>query len=329
MPMANKKLIVSLSILLALVILILASIRIYSRQKPMNYDFRAGLPISDNTLPETEEEIKLIFLGDIMLDRYIRQVMDKKGDDFALASVKDFLAGGDLVIANLEGPITDKPSVSVYSELGERNNYIFTFPESTGGILKKHNIGLVNIGNNHILNFGKSGLDSTKEYLESAGVNYFGDPRDADNRCIIRSEKGIKLGFAGYNQFNNDSSDNIFDCIDKLKRQTNLTIVYTHWGKEYSNEPDKSIQELAHKFIDSGADLVVGTHPHVIQKSEDYKNKKIYYSLGNFVFDQYFNPDATKGLALVVYINPKNYTPRFEEKFVQMKSNGQTVLFEP
>ena len=118
----------------------------------------------------------ILFGGDLMFDRSIRIAMMKNGDDHVFSCIDDMLKDVDLVVANLEGPITSYPSKSMGSTVGGEGNYTFTFPTSTAVLLARHTIRLVNLGNNHIMNFGREGLAETKQWLDSAGVGYFGDP---------------------------------------------------------------------------------------------------------------------------------------------------------
>jgi gamma-polyglutamate biosynthesis protein CapA len=272
---------------------------------------------------EPIKEIKLLFLGDLMFDRYIRQVAEKKGYDFVFGDTDKILAGNDLVIGNLEGPITDNKSISIASEFAARENYIFTFDPQVAGVLKKHNINLISLGNNHILNFGEEGLMQTEKYLNGAEIKFF---CDKNIRYTIYQIQDTKLGFVCYNQFETNAENKTLSDITKAKKQADIIILYAHWGKEYDSLILRSIREIAHKFVDNSVDLIIGSHPHVVQESEVYKDKKIYYSLGNFIFDQYFDPNATHGLALEVVINPKDKNLDFQEYKLQLKNNGQTTL---
>lgn len=281
---------------------------------------------TDKIKPEKQDgdQARILFVGDIMFDRYIRQVAQKKGYDFILENVKNLLSKSDLVIGNLEGPVTESRSVSLGTQLGEKNNYIFTFDPVVTETLKNHNIRLVNLGNNHILNFGKSGFEETKKYLRESKVEYFGSVRE-EKKSKIKEIRGIKIGFLNFNEFSGENAENFAKEIKILKDKADFIIIYTHWGKEYVDSPNEETKNLAHSFIDAGADLIIGSHPHVIQGSEKYKSKKIYYSLGNFVFDQYFEKGTDKGL-IVEAILKKNGEAEFKEYEVKMEPNGQTKL---
>jgi gamma-polyglutamate biosynthesis protein CapA len=270
--------------------------------------------------------VKILFVGDLMFDRYIRQTAERKGDDFVFAGVQTILAGSDLVVGNLEGPITDNASVSVNSEVGAKNNYIFTFNQAIAGQLWQHNIRLVNLGNNHILNFGQDGLNQTKENLRSNKVDFFGDPT-GEKRLAVFEKNGLKIVLVAFNQFEKEAkSKTLADLEQAKKMKADQIILYTHWGTEFIGQSEAKIKELAHSFIDSGVDLIIGSHPHVVQDKEEYKGKLIYYSLGNFIFDQYFSPQTQQGLAVQVQINSQDGKISAREIPVTMKTSGQTVL---
>ena len=274
---------------------------------------------------QSKKEAKILFFGDLMLDRYNRNLADKNEIGWLLEKIpEDFFLESDMNIANLEGPVTDNQTVSIGTKENEKNHFVFTFdPKKTRDFLNSKKIGVVNIGNNHILNFGKNGLDQTKNNLDNFGVEYFGDPTDK-NSFISKEINGIKIGFVNFNQFSTIGLEKIIENIKNLKKENNFVIVYTHWGDEYKLVQNKKQQNLAHFFIDSGADLIIGTHPHVIEPIEIYKNKAIFYSLGNFVFDQYFSEDVKERLVVGISISKEKTEFILEPLYTQ--SNGQVVL---
>lgn len=273
-----------------------------------------------------KKPVKILFVGDLMFDRYIRQISERKGSDFVFAGVKDLLAENDLAVGNLEGPITDKPSISAGSEIGAHDNYIFTFNAEVAKELWKNNLRLVSLGNNHILNFGADGLVQTKKNLQSSSVDFFGDST-GEKRLAVWEKNGAKIIFVSYNQFEKEAkSKTLADLEQAKKMKADFVLLYAHWGTEFAGKASDNIKKLAHDFIDSGADLIIGSHPHVVQNKEEYKGKLIYYSLGNFIFDQYFSPETQQGLAVQFEMNPQDKKIVAKEIPVSMKSNGQTVL---
>lgn len=275
-----------------------------------------------------KEDLQILFTGDLMFDRGIRYYAKKNGaNEFIFDQIYPILANQDLVVSNLEGPITDNYSVSSGTAIGSTNNFIFTFDKSVAETLYAENIKLVNLGNNHILNFGKSGLKSTENYLSEAKVEFFGAPDS--NRSIIKKVGDLEIAFVSYNEFFGsaklDEAKTIAE-IQKLKSETDFIIVLPHWGIEYTTEPTQEIRDMAHQFINAGADSIIGTHPHVVQSIEDYNGKKIYYSLGNFIFDQYFEENVRNGLGVILKINPETKSLKFEELNFYLQSGGQTIL---
>lgn len=292
-----------------------------------------GNVLSSNiTISEKGKKVSFIAGGDVMFDRYIRQVAIDKGYGYALEELGDELRSVDFVLANLEGPVTDSSSISMNSEFGSYENYIFTFAPEVVGILKEYKF-LVSLGNNHVLNFGNEGLDETIEYLKNAEIGYFGQVGRKDVKPDVVIEKnGIKIGVVNYNQFVGGDSVEVLEVLKTLRPMVDFLVVYTHWGNEYVLKAGEVIQELAYEFINNGADLVVGSHPHVVQQVEEYRGKTIYYSLGNFVFDQFFDKETMKGLLVRVDIEKEVTADRDEivvgytNRLIDLLPSGKTVL---
>jgi len=273
--------------------------------------------------------VKIIFGGDLMFDRNIRLQAEKAGGyDFFFTNLAPLFQEADLVVANLEGPITSFASQSVGTLPGSPKNFIFTFSPTVVKTLKQNNFHLLNLGNNHILNFGPEGLAQTKNYLKTAGLNFFGNTGDDEERYFIWQKDNLKIGLVNYNQFVPHGFVAAQEDILKARSQADLVVLYAHWGEEYQERPSQTIKEQAHQLIEAGADLIIGSHPHVIQSVELYQGKKIYYSLGNLLFDQYFSPETQKGLLVVLTIDPKTRAFSFQDLTVQMASGVPLVLEE-
>lgn len=254
-------------------------------------------------------ELNLLFVGDAMFDRYIRKEINKYNS--AEFFVNNFLTNlsrenqkYDYVIANLEGPITENKSKTLKEDGTFGKDLIFTFPPVTTQILNLLNIQVVSLANNHEDNFYNQGFQDTKNFLQKANINYFGNPYNdtlGEKISNIVCEKNICIAYIGYNQFTKYSDPEIVvKEIQKLKEDSKVDfiVVFAHFGEEYKLKANPTQINSAHKWITAGADLVIGTHPHVIQEKEIYKGKYIYYSLGNYIFDQWFDEDVSKGLGL-------------------------------
>lgn len=258
----------------------------------------------------------------MMLDRYIRTVMTKRGDDYVFSCLDPLFATSNLDVANLEGPITSNISTRTGSRTGDGRNMVFTFATTTPELLHAHHIDLVGLGNNHILNFGWAGLASTTDALSAAGVEYFGDLKS--QRIAEEDLHGVRVAFITYSQFSlsHGNASTTLEQIAQERARGYLPIVYPHWGGEYQ-EATTLQMTLVHAFIDAGAEAVIGSHPHVVQEHEMYKGKHIYYSLGNLIFDQYFDNSVTHGLLVRLTVVPDG-VQNIDELPVVLTTDGRT-----
>ncbi len=275
----------------------------------------------------SQDPVEIIFGGDVMLDRYIRQVIERRGGDFIWQKIISELQMAEGVVVNLEGPITSNESVSVNTQIGERNNYIFTFDSGVTDFLKDANIRAVNLGNNHILNFGSDGAKQTQKYLQEAGITFFGNfqGNSAPGWRTLEIE-GLKIALVNFNQFSSGAVEKTLADLKEAQVKNDFVVLMPHWGNEYENYINEKQKELARRFIEAGADLVIGSHPHVVQLSETYQGRKIYYSLGNFIFDQYFSEETQKGLLVKAVFDKKNHSIDFQELRLNLNANGQVEI---
>ncbi len=326
---------VALSVIVSLLITTAGMLYLNRLEGESDQKHRSPSPyLAQDTLPhqpitEKPAPLKLIFTGDVMLDRHIRTNAERYGYDSLIdENLRHLLLAADYVVINLEGPITTNPSVSVNSAVGSTNNFIFTFDPEVTQFLQAHNLKIVNLGNNHILNFGEGGLMSTYQYLEEANLTYFGNtgPAATDSQRVAIIEHGdLKIGFVNYNQFVAAGLETAMSDLAQLKPQVDLIFVYPHWGNEYVKENEVLINQ-AHQLIDAGADAIIGSHPHVVTGREDYQARRIYYSLGNFIFDQYFEPAVREGMIVEVLIEPVTHQLHFQEHMVEMTKDGKSSL---
>ncbi len=233
--------------------------------------------------------------GDMMFGRMIAHTFLPTG----LEKVFDKLGnrvfwGTDAAIANLEGPIS---ATSVPDDI-RSNHLIFNFPPDTIKALTFLKLNAVSLANNHTANQSKMGLATTRELLERANIKWIGGPGDTDT---------VNVGtFEGHNRtlkvigvHTLYGTPDLTGLIKELKQDSkNRVLVFPHWGTEYMYKHGSSQEAAAHAWIDAGADIVIGAHPHVIQDSELYKNKPVIYSIGNFVFDQTFSTETQQGLLI-------------------------------
>ncbi|MDP1629198.1 MAG: CapA family protein, partial [bacterium] len=242
----------------------------------------------------------VLLVGDIMLGRYVETLMKKNDNFYPFRKIDNFLKGTDIVFGNLEGPIVENPPKFPSDSLK------FAFPPAVTEALSFVKFNLFSLANNHTLDAGTAGLAKTKKFLEKTGINFVGDPIKCSEDFLFEKDNLIFLAINKTYPFN-CSNEEISRVIKSVKsaRPENFLVVSIHWGEEYSPKSSASQQELARQMIEAGADAIFGHHPHVVQEIEIYKNKLIFYSLGNFVFDQYFSKETQEGLAVGLEIWPK------------------------
>jgi len=244
--------------------------------------------------PVTESdyaELTFSFAGDCTLGfdkdfdpRYRFDTMvEKKNRDFSyfLGGVKHVFNNDDMTLVNLEGVFTDRTEEV-------KKAYNFKGSLDYVKILTSSSVEAVSLGNNHSRDFGEEGLDDTKKVLAENDIAY-----SVDSLAGIYEVRGFKIGFISVNiHYDGTKVEGfIIKAMKSLESENvDVLIVSCHWGVEKSSRLNDYQKYLGHKIIDWGADIVVGTHPHVLQGIEMYKGKYIYYSLANFCFGGNMNP---------------------------------------
>lgn len=271
-----------------LFVLILFSV-FYLYYKPVKQDKKSTIYFGENS-------ISILNFGDMIFDRGVRDIMEKYGRDPFQYIKKDLdiLKKYDLIIANLEGPIVEMDRAKCQTKI-----YNFQFASSTPKMLESIGINIVNIANNHTYDCYNIGYISTKNYLDKSGISYIGDT-EIDKSYIIKNINGKKIAILGIDRtISSTPISNFYNLIKKLKLENDYVVVHIHWGAEYELKENEEQRILAHSLIDNGVDVIIGHHPHVIEPVEIYKNKIIFYSLGNFVFDQ-SGENETNGIGVGV-----------------------------
>lgn len=252
-------------------------------------------------------EILINFAGDCTLgtDKNFNEstslpaMLKSKNNDFSyfFKNVKPIFKKDDLTIVNLEGPLTRHDKINTNKQFNFKGD-----PELAKALVEG-DIEAVNLANNHTFDYGQMGFNDTKNALEANNINYFG----ADNK-YIKEIKGIKFGFLGYEIWNDSSpmKEKIKKDIEEFKSQRAIVVINAHWGIERDYKPYAVQKNMAHFAIDNGADLIIGHHPHVLQSVEKYKDKFIFYSLGNFAFGGNSNPSDKDTIIVQVQYKFKN-----------------------
>jgi poly-gamma-glutamate synthesis protein (capsule biosynthesis protein) len=242
------------------------------------------------TMPASD----VLFVGDIMLDRTVADHAREVGDQALFAGVQDLFAASHLRIGNLEGTITDNKSIAEV----DHSTLRFTFAPKYAQLLGEVGFDALSSANNHSLDFGEDGYQQTRQNLSTAGIASFGSALNNEHLAVMLKVQGRELCVVGYMQLFNPDPTAVIQKIKDIRSQCDYIVVMPHWGVEYQHEPTAAQVDLAHQFIDAGADIIIGGHPHVVEPLEIYKGKAIFYSLGNFLFDQAFSPQVLRGLTV-------------------------------
>src|SRR3989344_2188546 len=285
------------------------------------------------TVTEPEDnEITMAFVGDIMLSRAIGKIMSDKNDyTFPFASTTEFIRSAHIAFANLENPI---------SERGMKSGSIYSFradPRVVEG-LKFAGFDVVSLANNHIWDYGRQPFLDTLTYLSENGIVGVGGGENYSEahtpRIITVGNTTIaflaytnlisaSLGLASSTPAVSRYDDEILQAdIEQARMLSDFVVVSFHWGDEYKTKHNPEQERVGKLVIDSGAKLVIGHHPHVVQEVEEYGGGYIAYSLGNFIFDQNFSKDTERGLVLLVTVKD-NKTLSVKEKQVAFNDDYQ------
>lgn len=271
---------------------------------------------------DEKARLTITMVGDIMFARNYKDVIaPNKGYEYAFQYVLPYLKSSDYVTGNFESPILYREG---YPK-ADKFIHLSSAPESANA-LKKVGFDSVNLANNHLKDHGKQGLLDTLKAFDRAKVDTVGAGRDIDSATRVSYEtvNGIRIAVLGFSDVmpkdfrakQNKSGiapadpDVFFKAVAKAKTNANLVLVHMHWGLEYDSGYHPRQRDLGRALIDAGADIVIGHHPHVLEPVEVYKNGIIFYSLGNFVFDQGWS--RTKESVLVQYKLMNNGQARIE-----------------
>lgn len=240
-----------------------------------------------------EKSTSFVFAGDMMFDRYVNHIFKDIGFNHIFDNLdKTLFAGKDIVFANLEGPVSDVPVNDDYPE----RTLTFNMSPETISTIKNLGLNGVSLANNHTLNAGGGGFTTTQNLLKNAGIKYGGSQNGFDDGSVIRYETEIPVSVVAVDFLSYTNTVKIDEAIKAEKDAGRFVIVFPHWGEEYSLSHTASQENAAKSFINAGAGLIIGSHPHVVEDVEVINNVPVIYSLGNFVFDQTFSKDTQEGL---------------------------------
>jgi poly-gamma-glutamate capsule biosynthesis protein CapA/YwtB (metallophosphatase superfamily) len=244
--------------------------------------------------PVQADEIVINAAGDVMLAGRWSSTLRTGGYNSPFSSVTAALASGDVTIVNLESPIARGGSEYI------EKKFRFRAEPEVAAALKRSGINLVSLANNHSMDFGGEALAETMMHLDNAAIAWIGAGENLAEarKMALYSIKGKKVAFLGYSltqpvEFfaGRDRPGTApgfekyyVEDIKRARQQADYVIVSFHWGTEGSSSVQAYQRVAAHKAIDSGADVIIGHHPHVLRGIERYKTGIVFYSLGNFTF---------------------------------------------
>ena len=248
---------------------------------------------------DTDTSLTIMFVGDVLLDRGVRPVIEHRGIDHVFADVAPLFARADAVVINLECPLTDSRS-----PLGKQ--FIFRAEPSWAEGLRRAGITHAAMANNHTNDQGRIGISDTYRHLKAAGITPLGYGESREQRMapvvIDQGEVKVALFNAAMMTMENwhnrpdrpdicqPTNDELVGAVVAYRKANPSTkiVCVLDWGVEFQSVPSRQQRILAHRLSRAGVDVIIGHHPHVLQPVEVINGKTIvYYSLGNFVFDQH------------------------------------------
>lgn len=251
------------------------------------------------TPPEPEiKDITLLFAGDVYFSNYVLNAYDKAGGIHGVLDegIRAEIDAADIFMVNQEFPFTERGTQAADKQ------YTFRLPHDRLHMMNEMGIDIVTLANNHILDFGPEGITDSIAALNEAGIKYVGAGEDFEEakKLEIIEVGGRKIGFLGTSRVYmatswaaGENHPGVFSTYDptlpleEIKKADELVdylVVYVHWGIERNTQPEKYQRVMGQQYIDAGADIVIGSHPHVLQPLEFYNEKPIMFSMGNFVF---------------------------------------------
>jgi len=247
---------------------------------------------------QNADTLNILFTGDILLDRGVRQVIEHHGVDHLFSEdIDSVFRSAQLVVGNLECPAT-KIEAPVFKR------FIFRGEPEWLDTLQHHGYTHLNLANNHSIDQGREGLLDTKRNILAAGMMPIGAGENLNEAAqpVLLAEyprkvwfvASLRLALENYAYLpdkpcvSQEPMDSLLERVNRLRRadSTAVIIVSLHWGGEHTLQPVPSQRLEAHQLIRAGADILICHHTHTLQTIEEFQGKKIYYSIGNFIFDQ-------------------------------------------
>lgn len=259
-------------------------------------NFTASISGTENDVEDDRPVLPIAFVGDVLLARDVEESMILYGSEYPFSIFYQLPLYG-AVVANFESsiPKTHHKTPSLTTRFSTDAKYVKE--------LFSHGITHVSLANNHSNDYGAVGYKNTLSVFQSQYIVPFGNSLDVSTSSVTFIELATTTVsvVAIHTLFSDIDSVALEQVIEYAKLRSDYVIGYVHWGDEYVTTHNRAQQQLAFMLIDFGADAVIGHHPHVVQDIERYAGKPIIYSLGNFIFDQYFSKEVQEGLLLELH----------------------------
>jgi poly-gamma-glutamate synthesis protein (capsule biosynthesis protein) len=290
--------------------------------------------VREDLLPQdsTNHTFSLAVVGDLQMGGSALPVIRTKGWDYPFDSTRHIIQSAGLALANLEAPFTN-------AGIPFDKTFTFRVPTRFARGIAESGFDVLTLANNHILDFGPEGLRSTMNILDSLGIAYCGAGQNIEEaeRGVILERGKWRIGFLAYSmtyptefwatrsEWGTAYPRHLEKNVRTMKKKADLVVVSFHWGGELKSHPKPYQRRHAHLAIDSGADLVIGHHPHVLQGLEIYRDRLIAYSLGNYVFGSY-SQNARDSIILRVLFSEYGL---LQAEAIPISVFNPEVLFQP
>lgn len=252
--------------------------------------------IADQRLAMIESNPKnILFVGDVLLARNVESLMKKSGADYPYRGVNfNSLAPKYYLFANFEA------TIPVEHKQTKVNKINFSVAKDFIPALRGAGFSHLSLANNHSYDYGEVAVTNTIRLLKEDNLAPFGNFKNLnDDSVSYVSIADFKVSVIGIHALQSKFSDeDLVSVLDKAGANSDFQIIFVHWGTEYSEHSDKEQRALAKRLVDFGADLIIGHHPHVVQEIGLIEGVPVFYSLGNYIFDQYFSTAVQTGLLL-------------------------------
>lgn len=311
---------------------LLAALLLVSSAQAISADIKpASAPASTSS-----NDLVISAVGDIMLDASSRPIISGMGYDYPFVKVRQFFNGSQIVFGNLEGPLTDRGTPETDKK------FVFHSPPAKVSTALKHaGFSVVSLANNHTLDYGAEGLAQTVEALDAIGIQHIGAGANltASRKPALFDIDGRKIAFLAYSITLPDNfyaeknkagtafahEDQVQEDIIAARKQADIVLVSFHWGQEGKTQLREYQTRIGHLAIDSGASVVIGHHPHILQGIERYKDGLILYSMGNFTFGSYSSHSTRSAVAQLHFHNGRLQQLRM----FPINVNNFEVQFQP